>query len=53
MLHDVVIVGAGPVGSTLALSLTAGDVDVTLLDARPAGHTPAATARSRCRTARA
>jgi len=39
MLHDVVIVGAGPVGSTLALSLAAGDVDVTVLDARPAGHT--------------
>ena len=38
MLHDVVIVGAGPVGSTLALALGAGDVEVTLLDARPAGH---------------
>jgi 2-octaprenyl-6-methoxyphenol hydroxylase len=38
MLHDVVIVGAGPVGSTLALSLTAGDVDVTLLDARSPGQ---------------
>ena len=38
MLHDVVIVGAGPVGSTLALALAAGDVEVTLLDARPAGQ---------------
>ena len=38
MLHDVVVVGAGPVGSTLALSLSAGDVDVTVVDARPAGH---------------
>ena len=38
MLHDVAIVGAGPVGSTLALALAAGDVDVTVLDARPAGN---------------
>jgi 2-octaprenyl-6-methoxyphenol hydroxylase len=38
MLHDVVIVGAGPVGSTLALALAAGDLDVTVVDARPAGH---------------
>jgi 2-octaprenyl-6-methoxyphenol hydroxylase len=37
MLHDVVIVGAGPVGSTLALALAAGDLDVAVLDARPAG----------------
>jgi 2-octaprenyl-6-methoxyphenol hydroxylase len=36
MLHDVVIVGAGPVGATLALALTAGEVDVVALDARPA-----------------
>jgi 2-octaprenyl-6-methoxyphenol hydroxylase len=36
MLHDVVIVGAGPVGATLALALTAGDIDVVALDARPA-----------------
>ena len=39
MLHDVVVVGAGPVGSTLALPLAAGDVDVTILDARPVGQT--------------
>jgi 2-octaprenyl-6-methoxyphenol hydroxylase len=38
MLHDVVVVGAGPVGSTLALALGAGDLDVTVVDARPAGH---------------
>ena len=36
MLHDVVIVGAGPVGATLALALAAGEVDVVALDARPA-----------------
>ena len=40
MLHDVVIVGAGPVGSTLALAVAAGDVDVAILDGRPAGQTP-------------
>ncbi len=38
MPHDVVIVGAGPVGSTLALALAAGGVDVTVLDARPVGQ---------------
>ena len=38
MLHDVVVVGAGPVGSTLALALSAGDIDVTVVDSRPAGH---------------
>jgi len=36
MLHDVIVVGAGPVGATLALALTAGEVDVVALDARPA-----------------
>ena len=36
MLHDVVIVGAGPVGATLALALSAGEIDVVALDARPA-----------------
>ena len=39
MLHDVAVVGGGPVGSTLALSLSEGDLDVTVLDARPAGQT--------------
>jgi 2-octaprenyl-6-methoxyphenol hydroxylase len=38
MLHDVAVVGAGPVGSTLALALAAGDIDVTVLDARSAGQ---------------
>ena len=38
MLHDVVVVGAGPVGSTLALALAAGDLDVVVLDARSAGE---------------
>jgi 2-octaprenyl-6-methoxyphenol hydroxylase len=40
MRHDVVVVGAGPVGSTLALALKAGGIDVTVLDGRPAGETP-------------
>jgi 2-octaprenyl-6-methoxyphenol hydroxylase len=33
-LNDVVIVGAGPVGATLALALAGGDLDVISLDAR-------------------
>ena len=37
MLHDLVIVGAGPVGATLALALSDSDLDVVALDARPAG----------------
>jgi 2-octaprenyl-6-methoxyphenol hydroxylase len=37
MLHDLVIVGAGPVGATLALALADSDLDVVTLDARPAG----------------
>ena len=37
MLHDLVIVGAGPVGATLALALVDSDLDVVTLDARPAG----------------
>src|SRR5690348_7548386 len=36
---DVAIVGAGPVGATLALALAAGDLDVAVVDARPAGET--------------
>ena len=39
MLHDVVIVGAGPVGSTLALALAAGAADVVVLDERAFGQT--------------
>ena len=47
------IVGAGPVGATLALALRDADLDVVALDARPAGDVArAASARSRCRTAR-
>ena len=39
MLHDVAIVGAGPVGATLALALADGDLDVVVLDARAPGAT--------------
>ena len=39
MLHDVAVVGAGPVGSTLALALAAGGVDVAVLDGRGVGET--------------
>jgi 2-octaprenyl-6-methoxyphenol hydroxylase len=39
MLHDVVIVGAGPVGTTLALALADGDADVVVLDERAPGQT--------------
>jgi 2-octaprenyl-6-methoxyphenol hydroxylase len=35
--HDVVLVGAGPVGATFALALRDADLDVVALDARPAG----------------
>jgi 2-octaprenyl-6-methoxyphenol hydroxylase len=38
-VHDLVIVGAGPVGATLALTLADSDLDVLLLDARPPGET--------------
>lgn len=39
MLHDVVIVGAGPVGATLALALAESDVDIVVLDVRAKGET--------------
>ncbi len=39
MLHDVAIVGAGPVGGTLALALAAADLDVVALDSRASGTT--------------
>jgi 2-octaprenyl-6-methoxyphenol hydroxylase len=39
MLHDIAIVGAGPVGATLALGLADGDLDVVVLDARARGET--------------
>jgi len=37
MQHDVAIVGAGPVGGTLALALADADLDVIAFDARAAG----------------
>src|SRR5271169_6238496 len=37
MLHDLIIVGAGPVGATLALALVDGELDVVALDARAEG----------------
>ena len=39
MLHDLVIVGAGPVGATLALAVADADLDVVVLDARAKGET--------------
>jgi len=39
-MHDVAIVGAGPVGATLALALTDADLDVVVLDARANGEPP-------------
>ena len=36
-MHDVVIVGAGPVGATLALGLRDADLDVVALDVRALG----------------
>lgn len=38
-MHDVVIVGAGPVGGALALALADADLDIVALDARAAGST--------------
>jgi 2-octaprenyl-6-methoxyphenol hydroxylase len=37
-MHDVVIVGAGPVGATLALALRDADLDVVVLDTRAKGQ---------------
>ena len=37
-MHDVALVGLGPVGATLALALAGHDVDVVALDARRAGE---------------
>src|SRR5215472_1355847 len=38
MLHDVVIVGAGPVGAATALALADSGLDVVTLDARAQGE---------------
>src|SRR5260221_12318750 len=38
-MHDVVIVGAGPVGGAFALALADADLDVVALDSRAAGAT--------------
>src|SRR5258706_11589728 len=38
-MHDVVIVGAGPVGAAFALALADADLDVVALDSRAAGAT--------------
>ena len=38
-MRDVVIVGAGPVGATLALTLRDADLDLVVVDARPPGET--------------
>jgi 2-octaprenyl-6-methoxyphenol hydroxylase len=40
--HDLAIVGAGPVGMTLALALKDSGLDILLVDARPAAP-PATT----------
>jgi len=39
-MHDVVIVGAGPVGGALALAIADADLDVVALDARAPGAAP-------------
>lgn len=38
-MHDVAVIGAGPVGGALALALTGQGLDVVVLDARPPGET--------------
>jgi 2-octaprenyl-6-methoxyphenol hydroxylase len=38
-VHDVAIVGAGPVGAALALALRGSDLDVVVADARASGET--------------
>jgi len=39
-MHDIVIVGAGPVGGALALAIADADLDVVALDAREEGAAP-------------
>ena len=52
MLHDVAIVGAGPVGAVLALALADGDLDVVVQDARARARPCARSDRSPFRMAR-
>ena len=40
-LHDVLIVGGGLVGASLAIALDAQGLDVGMLEATPAGALPA------------
>ena len=40
VLHDVIVVGAGPVGASLALALADADLDIVVLDARPESGLP-------------
>ena len=53
MLHDVVIVGAGPVGATLALAIADADLDVVALDARAGGRDAARRSLARAVARRA
>ena len=39
-MHDSSLVGAGPVGATLALAIAGHGLDVVALDARAAGEQP-------------
>lgn len=39
-MHDVVIIGAGPVGATLALAIAGQGLDVVAVDARAPGEKP-------------
>src|SRR4051794_31862580 len=38
-VRDVIVVGAGPVGASLAVALADADLDVLVMDARPARDT--------------
>ncbi|MDX3985744.1 MAG: FAD-dependent oxidoreductase [Achromobacter sp.] len=38
--HDVIVVGSGPVGLTVAMDLTSRGVDVLVLEKRPRGEAP-------------
>jgi 2-octaprenyl-6-methoxyphenol hydroxylase len=39
LMHDLCIIGAGPIGATLALALADAGLDLAVLDGRPAGGT--------------